>query len=155
MEDWTGNSLDGTPDRILPSVCAVVLDGSGRLLLHRRSDNGFWGLPGGKVDVGESVTAAVIREVFEETGVHAEVERLTGVYSDPALHVVATYPDGTAVQYVNLCFLCHPSGGTLRVSEEGLEVGFYPPDGLPEPFLLGHRIRLADALSGDGSTRVR
>src|SRR5512135_1153543 len=68
MEDWTGAPLSKPPEVILPSVCAVALDASGRLLLHRRSDNGLWGLPGGKVDPGESVSAAVAREVLEETG---------------------------------------------------------------------------------------
>lgn len=147
MEDWTGAPLSRAPDRILPSACAVALDDGGRILLHRRADNGFWGLPGGKVDPGESVSSAVVREVSEETGLRVSVLRLTGVYSDPAVRVVAAYPDGCVVHYVNLTFLCRVEGGEPAVSSEGLEVGFFAPDRLPEPFLLGHRIRLEDALS--------
>ncbi len=147
MEDWTGAPLSQPPDRILPSVCAVALDDGGRILLHRRADNGFWGLPGGKVDPGESVSAAVVREVSEETGLRVSVVRLTGVYSDPAVRVVAAYPDGRVIHYVNLTFLCRVEGGEPAVSGEGLEVGFFEPDRLPEPFLLGHRIRLGDARS--------
>jgi 8-oxo-dGTP pyrophosphatase MutT (NUDIX family) len=147
MEDWTGAPLSSPPGAILPSVCAVALDAAGRVLFHRRSDNGLWGLPGGKVDPGESVSAAVVREVFEETGYRVGIVRLTGIYSDPAVRVVATYPDGRSVHYVNLCFLCRVEGGEAAVSAEGLEVGFFGPDRLPEPFLLGHRIRLEDALA--------
>jgi ADP-ribose pyrophosphatase YjhB (NUDIX family) len=147
MEDWTGAPLSRPPEAILPSVCAVALDDEGRVLLHRRSDNGLWGLPGGKVDPGESVSAAVVREVREETGYEVATVRLTGVYSDPAVRVVATYPDGRSVHYVNLCFLCRVVGGEAAVSGEGLEVGFFEPDRLPEPFLLGHRVRLEDALA--------
>ena len=147
MEDWTGAPLSRPPEAILPSVCAVALDEEGRVLLHRRSDNGLWGLPGGKVDPGESVSAAVVREVREETGYEVATVRLTGVYSDPTVRVVATYPDGRSVHYVNLCFLCRVVGGEATVSGEGLEVGFFEPDRMPEPFLLGHRIRLEDAMA--------
>ena len=51
------------------------------LLLMRRSDNGYWGLPGGFVELGESVTEATRREVFEETGWEVAVGALIGVYS--------------------------------------------------------------------------
>ena len=71
----------------------VWRDGSGSaLLLMQRSDNGAWGLPGGYVEIGESVVEAAAREVVEETGVRVEVERLVGVYSDPRVQVIA-YPD--------------------------------------------------------------
>ena len=58
------------------AAAAIVLDGEGKILLQRRSDNGRWGLPGGSVEIGESVAAAVVREVREETGLDA---RITGV----------------------------------------------------------------------------
>jgi 8-oxo-dGTP pyrophosphatase MutT (NUDIX family) len=61
-----------TPERdyekalgVRPSVSAVIFDGRGRLLLQQRSDGGQWGLPGGSVEIGESVAQAVVREVME------------------------------------------------------------------------------------------
>lgn len=110
---------------IRPSVSAVIFDGEGRVLLQRRTDNGQWGLPGGSVEIGESVEAAILREVREETGLTVEVTRLVGVYSDPSFQVVA-YPDGRVVHYVNVCFECRLTGGTLQTSSETLEVGFFP-----------------------------
>ena len=50
------------------SVSAVIVDRQGRLLLQQRSDGGQWGLPGGSVEIGESLRDAVVREVREETG---------------------------------------------------------------------------------------
>lgn len=75
-----------TPKTPLLTVDCVVIDGEGRLLLIRRKNPPFEGqyaLPGGFVDVGETVEAAAKRELVEETGVKAGKLRLVGVYSDP------------------------------------------------------------------------
>src|SRR5207248_11651538 len=77
---------------LLPAAFAEVRNGAGRVLLVRRADDGYWELPGGRVEVGESASAAVVREVAEETGVAIPVTGLAGVYSDPG-HVLA-YPRG-------------------------------------------------------------
>ena len=71
------------PTELGLSVSAMVWR-AGEVLLMRRSDNGHWGLPGGFVEVGESVAAAACREVAEETGWRVRVGGLIGVYSDPA-----------------------------------------------------------------------
>jgi len=147
------------PTVIRLSVSAVVWSGvteEGRsLLLMRRSDNGHWGLPGGYVERGESVSEAVMREVFEETGVRIAVGRLIGVYSDPARQVIA-YADGNRVQAVNLCFEGEAVGaGEATTPEETLEFGYFQPDRLPDPFVPIHSIRIEDALAGDLSTAVR
>ena len=57
-------------------------------MLQQRSDGGQWGLPGGSVEVGESVVEAIAREVREETGLIVKARRLIGVYSAPALQLV-------------------------------------------------------------------
>src|SRR5438874_11508176 len=76
---------------VRPSVSAVIFDRRRRLLLQQRSDGGQWGLPGGSVEIGESLAEAARREVLEETGLVVVVRRLIGVYSEPALQVVR-YP---------------------------------------------------------------
>ncbi len=145
------------PTEIRLSVSALVWEGGpgSALLLMRRSDNGQWGLPGGYVERGESVTAAVAREIVEETGVRILPGRLIGVYSDPARQVIA-YPDGARVQAVNLCFEARPIGsGEPTTPEETLEVGYFPPTALPQPFVPIHAIRIEDALRGEAAARVR
>ncbi len=146
------------PEVVRLSVSAVVLRGSGsragEILLIRRSDNGHWGIPGGYVEPGESVSRAVARETREETGYEVEVGRLVGVYSDPCRQVIE-YPDGGRVHSVNLCFLARAlSAGPPTTPEEILEVGFFPVRALPDPMVPIHGIRIRDALAG-GRTAVR
>ena len=124
--------------QIRPSVLAVILNERRELLLQRRSDNGQWGLPGGSVEIGESVTEAIQREVEEETGLRVEVVRLVGTpmgrlstSSTPALSVglwVAGYgpvqkPWSWPTSSLRPCLKCWcpctgsgsamPSGGSL------------------------------------------
>ncbi len=153
--DWTGAPVTRQPDRLGASVSACVFDPHGRLLLMHRADNGHWGIPGGNIEIGESVTQATAREVLEETGLQIAVGRLVGVYSDPANHMIATYPGGFMVHYVNLCFVGTVIGGSLRGSEEGEEVAFFTPDALPTPFLLSHRQRILDALTNRVEPYIR
>ena len=129
---------------VRPSVSAVIFDRRGRLLLQQRADGGQWGLPGGSVEVGESVTAAVAREVLEETGLRVAVRRLIGIYSEPALQIVR-YPNGMVWHYVNLCFECVRRSGELTVCDETLALDYFPPRRLPASLLPNHRIRIRDA----------
>jgi ADP-ribose pyrophosphatase YjhB (NUDIX family) len=138
VQDWR------QAEAIRPSVSAVIWR-NGRLLLQKRADGGQWGLPGGSVEIGESVAAATLREVVEETGFRVQVGRLIGVYSDPAFQVVR-YPDGRVWHYVNLCFECLIVDGEFATSAETLALDFFVPDQLPAPLVTMHRIRIQDAL---------
>jgi len=129
-----------------PSVAAIIRNAEGHVLLQRRSDNGLWGLPGGSVEIGESVTTAVVREVQEETGLVVEVERLVGVYSNPAFQVVR-YKDGNVVHYINTLMTCRIVEGTLQTCDESLELKFFDPTRLPGDMLATHRIRVEDAIA--------
>jgi ADP-ribose pyrophosphatase YjhB (NUDIX family) len=146
------------PTDIRLSVSALVWRGEPprrELLLMRRSDNGHWGLPGGYVEAGESVTDAVAREVFEETGVRIEVGRLVGVYSDPARQVIE-YGPARRVHAVNLCFEARPVGqGQPTTPHETLELGYFHPEALPSPFVPIHTIRIEDAVGGGVLPSVR
>lgn len=139
---------------VRPSASAVIFDRRGRVLLQERSDGGQWGLPGGSVEIGESVTDAAIREVREETGLAVTVRRLVGVYSEPALQVVR-YPDGNVWHYVNVCFECVVRGGTLTTCDETLSLRYVCPTRLPRTLLPNHRIRIRDACSRRAAAFVR
>jgi 8-oxo-dGTP pyrophosphatase MutT (NUDIX family) len=129
---------------IRTSVSAVIFDRRGHVLLQQRSDGGQWGLPGGSVEIGESLHAAVAREVHEETGLTVRPGRLIGLYSRPELQVVR-YPDGNAWHYVNVCFECVVRAGRLTTCDETLALAWAPPRRLPRPLLANHRIRIRDA----------
>ena len=126
---------------IRPSVSAVIYDRRGRVLLQQRSDGGQWGLPGGSVEIGESLDDAVRREVREETGLVVVVRRLIGVYSDPALQVVR-YPTGHVWHYVNACFECRVTAGVLTTCDETLDLRYFPPLRLPRTLVPNHRVRI-------------
>jgi 8-oxo-dGTP pyrophosphatase MutT (NUDIX family) len=69
---------------VLPAAFAAVRNSAGELLLVRRIDDGNWELPGGRIEVGESVSEAVVREVAEESGITIALIGFVGVYSDPS-----------------------------------------------------------------------
>jgi ADP-ribose pyrophosphatase YjhB (NUDIX family) len=116
------------PNSIVPSVTAVALNEAGEVLLIHKTDNDLWALPGGGVDVGESVADAAVRETKEETGFDVEVTGLVGLYTNPA-HVMA-YDDGEVRQQFSICFTAKITGGKLRTSSESKEVAFVRPDRL-------------------------
>lgn len=107
---------------LVPAASAVVVDDEGRILLHKRTDNEYWSIPGGAMKPGESIAETVLREVEEETGIEVEVQKILGVYSNP--RHVSVYDDGEVRQQFSVCFLCHAVGGDLRTSEESSEVRF-------------------------------
>jgi len=153
--DATGKKLDGPPNSLWPSACAVVFNVNGALLLQKREDNGYWSLPGGRTDIGESITETCVREVWEETGFEVAIARLVGVYSDPTQFHVGSYKDGNVVQYVNLCFACRITGGAMTISDESTDIGFYALDALPMPILESHKIRIQDALANQVAAFIR
>lgn len=59
---------------IIPAASAIVTNHEGKILLHRRSDNDLWALPGGSMDIGESISETAVREVKEETGLDVRVD---------------------------------------------------------------------------------
>ena len=89
------------PTVVVPSVFVAVADPGGRLLLVQRCDSGDWELPGGRVDLGESVVAAAVREVAEESGVAVHVTGLIGLYTDPS-HIVRSVSGEVRQQFIVL-----------------------------------------------------
>src|SRR5512146_2810265 len=90
---------------MMVGASAVVLNDRGEVLLHRRSDNGLWWLPGGAVDPGEEPANAACRETWEETGVEVVPERVSGVYNTPTPHY---YSNGDAITVTTITFVCRP-----------------------------------------------
>lgn len=100
----------------LVGACACIEDEQGRLLWQKRVDFGWWGLPGGLIELDESIEECVMREVWEETGLRVEPTRLVGVYSSPAYDVI--YPNGDQAQLVGYCFACRIVGGALQIAND-------------------------------------
>lgn len=108
--------------RTKAGVGVLVFDRAGRLLLERRSDCGLWGLPGGRIEAGESVREAAAREVREETGLRIHVVGLQGVYSEPWGRIVR-YPDNGDLRHlIDIAVVARVTGGRLKTSRESLEL---------------------------------
>jgi 8-oxo-dGTP diphosphatase len=113
-------------------VNALIFEAD-RVLLALRRDIDWWNLPGGGMEIGETVEEAVYRETREETGLEVAIDRLVGVYSKPQK------------QEVVLTFLCRITGGAVTATAESRECRFFPLDALPENTLPKHRQRIEDA----------
>jgi ADP-ribose pyrophosphatase YjhB (NUDIX family) len=120
--DYYKDPAAPTPTTVKPATSAIVVNEQSEILLHHRTDNNSWGLPGGTMEAGESIAQCLVREVKEETGLDVEPEYLVGLYSDPE-HVVA-YSDGEVRQQFSMCFYCKLQGGEIKVSDESFEVRF-------------------------------
>lgn len=108
---------------LVPSASAIVLNQEGKILLQLRSDTHVWALPGGAMEIGETIGQTAIRETKEETGLDVQPEYIVGVYTNP--HHVVALSNGEVRQQFSICFACHLLGGSIRVSDESLEVGFF------------------------------
>ena len=129
--------------KVRVGVAIVIRDGQGKILLERRSDCGLWGLPGGRIDPGESISETVIREALEETGLVVEITCLLGVYSDPEDRIVS-YSDGV-VQLVDIMLEARVLSGQMHLSEESLELKFFAPDELPFDIVPPAKLPIQDA----------
>ena len=147
--DNFGNPMDKLPDEVYPSGAAILFnEDRSEVLLQRRSDNGSWALPAGRLDIGESVAECAIRECEEETGLKTRIKRLVGVYSDPTNYAILRYPNGYSVQYVSSVFEVEYVSGEIQVSAESTAVEWFPVGALPDQVSISARLRIQDALSG-------
>ncbi|GIF01793.1 NUDIX hydrolase [Paractinoplanes rishiriensis] len=111
---------------VVPSANVVVVNDDGAILLIRRSDNDNWALPGGGMDLGESLPATGVRETAEETGIDVEITGLVGIYTDPR-HVILYTSNNEVRQEFSVVFTARPIGGAPTPSEESTEVRWVPP----------------------------
>ena len=119
-------------------VSAAVLDYQQRILCVKQNYGaGYWALPGGGLESGESPTEGLAREIREETGFDAHIDHLIGVYSAP-------WKDSLV-----LLFRAHIlDRGQWEPNEEITEIGFFVCDDLPQPMNSRMRVRIQDAVDG-------
>lgn len=122
----------------LLTVDAIILYKGGIVLIRRDNPpfEGCYALPGGFVELNESVEDAACREAREETGLDIELQRLVGVYSKPGRD-----PRG---HVVTVCFLAH-GAGALRSGSDARSAEVFSPDNLP-PLAFDHDQIIKDAL---------
>ena len=100
------------------TAVAIIEFPDNKILLVKRATvvfKGYWALPGGKVDAGETVEQAVVREVKEETGLDVKIVRKIGEYHEIGVQ------DGIEYDYYPACFLVKPVGGKVKRQEREIE----------------------------------
>ena len=106
-----------------------------KIMLIKRSDNGLWAVPGGLVEVGETLAGAAQRELWEETGIRGQVTRLLGIFDS---HV---WQSKTKAHLYHAIFLAEATDLIPRTSSEATEVAFFGENNLPE-LSPGHQHRV-------------
>jgi ADP-ribose pyrophosphatase YjhB (NUDIX family) len=140
---------------LVPSVNVVVVNGAGQILLIKRSDNDNWALPGGAIDLGESITQAGVRETKEETGIDCEIVGLVGIYSDPK-HVILYTSNGEVRQEFSIVLTAKPIGGEPTTSDESTFVRWVDPDAVETyPMDRSMSMRVKHYLRAPGNVWLR
>jgi 8-oxo-dGTP pyrophosphatase MutT (NUDIX family) len=146
--DYLNDPNAPEPNSLVPSVNMIVVDDRHRILLMRRTDNGNWSLPGGAIDLGESVSTAAKRETLEETGIRADITGISGIYSDPG-HVIEYSSNGEVRQEFTIILTGRPISGELTTSDESSHVEWVSPEELEQRAMHpSMRKRIADYLAG-------
>ncbi|MFA5076171.1 MAG: NUDIX hydrolase [Patescibacteria group bacterium] len=119
-------------------VTSVILAKAGQVLMVKRKQEplqGYWVLPGGYIDYGETPQAAAIREAKEETNLDVRIKDLVGVYqidNDPRGH------------NIDIIYCADIIGGQLAINEESAEFDFFDVESLPELIAYTHRQAIGD-----------
>ncbi|MDE5860369.1 MAG: NUDIX domain-containing protein [Oscillospiraceae bacterium] len=107
----------------------ICINGSGELLLGKRTDNHKWGYSGGSVEIDEKVEDCAKRELFEEMGLIADEIEFFCVNSGPETHYI--YPNGDEVSNIEIVYLCRKYHGKLKKQDEEMEeLRFFPVSGI-------------------------
>ena len=118
---------------------AVAIIQEQRILLTKREDFEVWCMPGGTIEVGESMAQAAVREAKEETGLVVELTGLLGIHSRL---------DGNGDIHLAI-YHAKPIGGRLDPQVgEVIDIGFFGVDDLPEDMMPWHHQPTLDALAG-------
>ncbi|MCL2102933.1 MAG: NUDIX hydrolase [Syntrophorhabdaceae bacterium] len=119
----------------IPAADVIIEVGEQIVLINRKNTPKGWAIPGGFVDVGESVESAAVREALEETGLSVSLETLLGVYSDPARD--------PRFHTISMVYVGHAEGEP-KGADDAAQAELFHEDNLPSPIVFDHARILAD-----------
>jgi 8-oxo-dGTP pyrophosphatase MutT (NUDIX family) len=124
--------------RVSPAIGAdaAVFNAAGEILLIQRRDNGRWAMPGGLVEIGQTVAEAAVRELWEEAGLRGRVMRLLGVFDG------RVWGSRGKVHLTHPVFLVECDDLTPSPGIESLDARFFGRDALPAEMHAGHELRV-------------
>jgi len=120
----------GTDPIIMVGACVLIVNEKTQLLLQHRKDNNCWGLPGGAMELGESLEEVAVREMEEETGLTPTRLELFRTFSGKEFYY--KYPHGDEVYNVVTAFICKYYEGSIKFDEsEATDIRFFDLTDLP------------------------
>lgn len=134
---------------IMVGACTIIINEQEQLLFQLRKDNDCWGLAGGAMELGESLTQTAAREMYEETGLTPHHLKLLHVFSGQDYYY--HYPNGDEVYNVIATYICNEYSGDLQFDKteatnlrfldmHQLPTNISPPDALILSFFL-HKLK--------------
>jgi len=126
----------------VPAVGVVVAQDGDVVMIRRKYPPraGYWALPAGYMELGESAEEAAIRECHEETGLLVQIDHLLGVYS---------FGEGEESGLV-IIYAATALGGQLRAEDDAIEAGAFPLDALPSPMAFRTHLQALDRWRREG-----
>ncbi|MGE4050190.1 MAG: NUDIX domain-containing protein [Piscinibacter sp.] len=141
---------------LVPATAAAIIDDQQRLLMILRRDSGKWAMPGGTMQMGDSLASCIRREVLEETSIEVSIEGIIGTYSDPETRIV--YSDGEVRREFSILFHCRPSGARVSLDDESTDAQWVALDSVLQlPMAASQRRRIEDVLAfvRNGAVNIR
>jgi 8-oxo-dGTP diphosphatase len=124
------------------TATAIMIFSPDKILLIKRATvpfKGYWALPGGRVDPGETVEQTIVREVKEETGLDVAVVSKIGEYHEQGVQ------DGVEYNYYPACFLVKTIGGEIKKQESEIEeIKLFSLNEIPEALAFEHAKMVKD-----------
>lgn len=121
---------------------AIIPYPDSKILLIKRNTipfKGYWALPGGRMDAGETVEQTIVREVKEETGLDVTIEYKVGEYVEKGVK------DDVEYEYYPTCFVVKPVGGETKKQESEIqEIKLFNLNQLPKPLAFEHDQMIKD-----------
>jgi 8-oxo-dGTP diphosphatase len=121
---------------------AIIAYPDNKVLLIKRNTRpfvGYWALPGGRMDPGETLEQTVVREVNEETGLDVEIVSVVGDYVERGAR------EGVEYEYYPRCFVVRAVGGQLRKQDSEIqEIKLFSIIELPKPIAFEHDQMIKD-----------
>ncbi|MFT9596824.1 NUDIX hydrolase [Mesobacillus sp.] len=115
----------------MPSVAGIIRNEAGEILFQNKGNGEKWSLPAGAIELGEAPAEAVVREVWEETGLHVVPEKLLGVFGGEKFRY--EYPNGHKVEYIVFVFDCSQIGGEYKpIDSETAMLRYFNSESMPE-----------------------